>query len=80
MLQHVQNIMIPYVEFQRGQLEDAGKSALVIIDNFKRQVTPSLHAVFEEDNIFFVLNLYPPNTTDLLQPMDIAVNKPAKFS
>ena len=76
MLQYVQNIIIPYVEVQQSQLEDAGKSALVIIDNFKGQITPSLHALLEEHNIFSCL--LPPNTTDLLQPMDIAVNKPAK--
>ena len=64
------------MEVQRGQLEDTGKSALVIIDNFKGQITPSLHALLEEHTFFWCL--LPQNTTDLLQPMDIAVNKLAK--
>ena len=37
---------------------------MVVMDNFKGQV---IHVC-----------LLPPNTADLLQPMDICVNKPAK--
>lgn len=47
----------------------------VIIDNFKGQVT-SINDLQEKNNIH-VYKL-PPNTTDLLQLMDLSINKPAK--
>ena len=50
--------------------------ALVIMDNFKGQVTVRVSSLLEEYNIH--VSLLPANTTDLLQPMDVAVNKPAK--
>ena len=50
--------------------------ALVIMDNFKGQVTDSFMNLLESHNIHVCL--LPPNTTDRLQPMDISVNKPAK--
>ena len=50
--------------------------ALVIIDNFKGQITAKVNTLLEDNNIHVCL--LPPNTTDLLQPMDISVNKPAK--
>ena len=46
------------------------------MDNFKGQVTPVINELLEANNIHVCL--LPPNTTDLLQPMDVAVNKPAK--
>ena len=50
--------------------------ALVILDNFKGQVTRRITDHLEAHNIHVCL--LPPNTTDLLQPMDLSVNKPAK--
>ena len=49
---------------------------LVIMDNFKGQVTSSILDLLEQHGIHVCL--LPPNTTDLLQPIDISVNKPAK--
>ena len=46
------------------------------MDNFKGQTTPFVSNLLEENNIH--LCLLPPNTTDRLQPLDVAVNKPAK--
>ena len=77
MIQYVQNIIVPFVERTRESLgEDEDKAAVVIMDNFKGQVTPAMTELLERHHIHSCL--IPPNTTDRLQPMDIAVNKPAK--
>ena len=46
------------------------------MDNFKGQKTSSINQILEDHNIH--VSLIPSNTTDLLQSMDVAVNKPAK--
>ena len=46
------------------------------MDNFKDQVTPKINSLLEANDIHVCL--LPLNTTDLLQPMDLSVNKPAK--
>ena len=75
MLQYISNIIVPYVEGTRCLLGNH-TPALAIIDNFKGQVTAPVNALLEENDIHVCL--LPPNTTDVLQPMDISVNKPAK--
>ena len=74
MLEYIDSIIIPYVESQRKILGD--KPAVVIMDNFKGQITRSINEFLELYNIHVVL--LPGNTTDLLQPMDLSINKPAK--
>ncbi len=75
MVQYIGTIIVPYVQRMR---EDFGsdQSALVIMDNFKGQITTTINNLLETNNINVCL--LPANTTDLLQPMDISVNKPAK--
>ena len=75
MLQYVQLIIVPFVEQMREFLEE-DKAAVVIMDNFKGQVTERMTKLMESHNIHTCL--IPPNTTDRLQPMDVAVNKPPK--
>ena len=75
MVQYVDNIILPYVAAIRASIEE-NKPALVIMDNFKGQITSAVTELMEENNIHVVLLL--PNTTDSLQPMDLSVNKPAK--
>lgn len=75
MLQYIEHIIVPYVEKIREDVGD-DKASLVIIDNFKGQITTQVSDLLKRNNIF--VKLLPLNTTDLLQPMDISVNKPAK--
>ena len=48
----------------------------IIMDNFKGQMTEKVNDLLEENQLHVCL--LPLNTTDLLQPMDISVNKPVK--
>ncbi len=73
MIQYIDHIVLPYLEAVR---ETENAPALVIMDNFKGQITAKVNCILEENNVHVCL--LPPNTTDLLQPMDISVNKPAK--
>ncbi len=76
MIQYVEEIIIPYIEATRENIVEKEAPALVIMDNFKGQVTPKMNSLLEANDIHVCL--LPPNTTDLLQPMDLSVNKPAK--
>ena len=73
MIQYIQNVIIPYVDNIRT---DDTEAALIIMDNFEGQTTPSVTNLLEESNIHVCL--LPTNTNDKLQRLDIAVNKPAK--
>ena len=74
-VQYIKNIIVPYVAARCASFgEDT--QALVIMDNFKGQITSAINKLLEANNIHGVL--LPPNTTDSLQPMDVSVNKPAK--
>ena len=64
---------MPYVDVN---WENTEMAALVIMDNFRGQVTPSVVSLLEDNNI--QVCLLPANITDRLQPLDISVNKPAK--
>ena len=75
MLEYIDDIVIPYVEKTR-ELIGESSPALVIIDNFKGQVTETIFGRLEEYNIHTCR--LPANTTDQLQPMDLSVNKAAK--
>lgn len=76
MIEYVEEIILPYVNRVRQELDNEDQAALVIIDNFKGQITPDMTTLLEDNDIHTCL--LPANTTDRLQPLDIAVNKPAK--
>ena len=75
MLQYIDHVILPFGESMRGKIGD-DKAALVIINNFTGQVTESVMSLLESNNV--CVCLLPPNMTNVLQPMDIAVNKSAK--
>ena len=75
MVQYVEHIIVPYTDKVRDSLGEE-TAALVIMDNFKGQVTDAVMNLLDTHNIHVCL--LPPNTTDRLQPMDISVNKPVK--
>ena len=75
MRQYIERVIVPYVERVRAYVS-SDKIALVIMDNFSGQTTEPIQNLLEENNI--LVSLLPPNSTSDLQPMDIAVNKPAK--
>ena len=74
-VEYITDIIIPYVESVRSSLKKESAAAVVIMDNFKGQKTAKISKLWEENNLHVCL--LQPNTTDKLQPMDVAVNKPA---
>ena len=52
------------------------KAAVIIMDNFKAQITTTINEILEQHSVHSCL--LPPNTTDRLQPMNLSVNKPTK--
>ena len=75
MLKNISHIIFPYVKSVRERVGEES-AAIVIIDNFKGHVIDPVLSLLESYSIHVFL--LPPNTTDALQPMDVAVNKPAK--
>ena len=77
MVQYINHIIIPFVEkvTDRDELDEK-QAALVILDNFKGQITNTVLSLLDENNIHTCM--LPVNTTDILQTMDLLVNKSAK--
>ena len=76
MLQYIEHIVEPYARSVRDMLYTATTPGLIIMDNFKGQVTEKVSSLLEKFHLHVCL--LPANTTDLLQPKDISVNKPVK--
>ena len=75
MIDYTQEILVTFIDGKR-QMLDEEKPTLVIIENFKGQVTPKILECLERNDNHVCL--LPPNTTDRLQPLDTLVNKPVK--
>ena len=76
-IDYLKNIIIPYVERTRKNLElDAKHPALAIFDVFKGQCTSDVLQILKDNNILYVT--VPNNCTDRLQPLDLSVNKAVK--
>ena len=77
MKRYIEKIVIPFITQKREALELSNSHpALVLFDAFRGQTTSDIKQLLDENNIISVL--IPPNCTDKLQPMDIAINKPMK--
>lgn len=77
MVRYIKNIIAPYVENVKDELDlPLAQKALVIFDCFRGQITDKFLSVLESKNLLYVT--VPPNYTDKLQPMDLSVNKCAK--
>ena len=64
MIQYIDEIILPYVKRQRDAFDDT-TAALVIMDNFKGQITDSVNSLLEANNI--QVALLPANATDSSQ-------------
>ena len=74
MIQYIEKIIVPYINSVCQSGNDT--PVVIIMDNFKGQVTSAVNSLLEANSI--QVCLLPPNTTDRLQPLDISVNMPAK--
>ena len=76
MIEYIEEVIVPYVESVRQELQVSQQAAMAIFDNFKGQITKKVLDELEQNNIQSVL--IPVNCTDRLQPMDLSVNKSIK--
>ena len=76
-LRYIEKIILPYVSKARAECGVPEEQiALVIFDVFKGHTGEAVKTLLEQNNIVSVL--VPANCTDLLQPLDLSVNKPLK--
>ena len=76
-IRFIKNIILPYVSATRKDLRlDEEHMALVIFDTFKGHKGEEMDSLLLENNILSVI--VPSNCTDLLQPLDLSVNKTLK--
>ena len=75
-IRFIENIIIPYVHAVREESSGPDQAALVIFDVFKGHMGDAVHSLLEDNKIFYVT--VPNNCTDILQPLDLSVNKPFK--
>ena len=76
MLQYIEYIVEPYVRSVWELLYTPTTPSVIIMYNFKGQVTDKVKSILEKCHLYVCL--LPANTTDLLHPMDVSVKKPAK--
>ena len=72
----VTEIVVPYVENQRKELQKPDQAALLILDIFRDQITEDVTSLLQKYNILLVL--VPNNMTYMFQPLDLTVNKHCK--
>ena len=72
----VMEIVVPYAENQRKELQKPYQAALLILDVFRGQITEDVTSLLQKHNILLVL--VPNNMTHMFQPLDLTVNKHCK--
>ena len=76
-IRFVKNIILPYISITRKDLGLGEEHmAVVIFDTFKGHTGSEMESLLLENNIISVI--VPSNCTDVLQPLDLSVNKPLK--
>ena len=76
-LRFINNIIIHFIQKKRTEMGlFPTHQALAIFDVFQGQTLDEVHQLLEKSHISVIL--VPSNCTDKLQPLDLAVNKPAK--
>lgn len=76
MLRYMDNIIAPYLQKQREELSKPDTPGLLVYDVFRAHTTDAVQQKIRDLNCLPVC--VPPNMTDHLQPLDLAVNKPIK--
>ena len=70
-------VIVPYVQRERDALGlPATQKAILLFDVFAAHRVESVLSKLDENNILVIF--IPPNCTDMLQLLDISVNKPLK--
>ena len=72
----VTEIVVPFVENQRKELQKPDQAALLILGVFCGQITEDVTSLWQKHNI--LLLLVPNNMTHMFQPLDLTVNKHCK--
>ena len=72
----VTEIVVPYVENQRKELQKPDQVALLILDVFHSQITEDVTSLLQKHNNLLVL--VPNNMTEMFQPLDLMANKHCK--
>ena len=68
----IEEVVIPYIEKQRQELEKPNQAALLIMDLFRGQMTEEVTSLLHDNNVLLVR--VPSNMTHLFQPLDLTVN------
>ena len=75
---HINQTILPYINDRRSELKLSNEQpALLIFDNFKAHCTASILSFLDQYHINVAVT--PPNCTGRLQPLDLSINKAAKY-
>lgn len=76
MVLYIQTILAPYIQKTRVELGVPNMPAIIIYDAFSAHCLPEVQSELNELNVLH--HPVPAHLTDLLQPLDLSVNKPVK--